>query len=49
MTTTESPYSIDDLEAEFVGLAGRLAVATCRWLLLVARFDAADGADRWVC
>jgi hypothetical protein len=47
MTNQESPYSIDDLEAEIVGLAGRLAAATCRWLLLVARFDAADGADRW--
>jgi hypothetical protein len=47
MTRAESPYSIDDLEAEIVGLAGRLAAATCRWLLLVARFDAVDGADRW--
>ena len=30
-----------------MALAGRVAAATCRWLLLVAEFDARDGADRY--
>jgi uncharacterized heparinase superfamily protein len=28
-------------------MAGRLAAATCRWLLLVADFDARDGCARF--
>ncbi len=34
---------LDQLGSRIVGLAGRLAAATCRWLLLVARFDAEAG------
>lgn len=34
---------VQELGAQIVGLAGRLASATCRWLLLVAAFDARDG------
>lgn len=33
-----------DLGIRIVALAGRLSAATCRWLVLVARFDAVDGA-----
>ena len=39
--------SLDELGSRIVGLAGRLAAATCRWLLLVADFDARDGCARW--
>jgi hypothetical protein len=39
--------SLDDLESRIVGLAGRLSAATCRWLLLVAEFDAREGYARW--
>jgi hypothetical protein len=35
--------SVDELGSRIVGLAGRLAAATCRWLLLVAQFDAREG------
>ena len=35
--------SVDELGSQIVALAGRLAAATCRWLLLVARFDACEG------
>jgi len=54
----ESPYvvslfpsaetnEIDNLSSQIVSLAGRLASATCRWLLLVARFDQRDGCARF--
>lgn len=43
---TES-VSLRDLESRIVGLAGRLSAATCRWLLLVAEFDAREGYARW--
>jgi hypothetical protein len=36
----------DELGACIVDLAGRLSAATCRWLLLVAEFDARDGWAR---
>ena len=36
-----------ELGSQIVALAGRVAAATCRWLLLVAEFDARDGADRY--
>jgi hypothetical protein len=39
--------AIDELGADIVAMAGRLAAATCRWLLLVADFDARDGYARW--
>jgi hypothetical protein len=35
--------SVDELGARIVDLSGRLAAATCRWLLLVADFDARQG------
>jgi len=41
---TVSDVSVDELGSRIVGMAGRLAAATCRWLLLVAEFDARDGA-----
>src|SRR5882757_6000566 len=39
-----SDVSVDELGSRIVGMTGRLAAATCRWLLLVAEFDARDGA-----
>ncbi len=36
-----------ELGSQIVALAGRVAAATCRWLLLVAEFDAREGADRY--
>ncbi len=42
----EAELSIDDLGERIVGMAGRLAAATCRWLLLVAAFDAREGCAR---
>jgi hypothetical protein len=39
--------SLDELGSQIVGLAGRLAASTCRWLLLVAQFDARDGCARF--
>lgn len=46
--TASSPspavLDLDRLGERIIGLAGRLAAATCRWLLLVAEFDARDGA-----
>jgi hypothetical protein len=38
---------VEELGSRIVGLAGRLAAATCRWLLLVADFDARDGCGRY--
>lgn len=35
--------SIPELESELVGLAGHLAAAQCRFLLLLTEFDARDG------
>src|SRR5882757_2079377 len=64
MNTTQSPCvatvsgsAVDELGSRIVGMAGRLAAATCRWLLLVAEFDVRDGAgtfglastSRWLC
>ena len=39
----DAGLDLDQLGSRIVGLAGRLAAATCRWLLLVARFDAEEG------
>lgn len=36
-----------ELEQEICELAGHLAAATCRWLLLVAEFDARGGWAEW--
>jgi len=38
-----SALSIPALETELVSLAGHLAAAHCRWLLLLAEFDTRDG------
>ena len=43
----EEDISVSELGSQIVGLSGRLAAATCRWLLLVAAFDARDGCARW--
>lgn len=40
----DAALSVQDLGSRIVALSGRLAAATCRWLLLVAEFDARDGA-----
>jgi hypothetical protein len=37
------------LEAEITSLAGHIAAATCRWLLLVAEFDRREGWAGWEC
>src|SRR5882757_896572 len=42
-----SASNIDELGSRIVGMAGRLSAATCRWLLLVAEFDARDGAAKF--
>jgi hypothetical protein len=39
---------IDELGSRIIGMAGRLAAATCRWLLLVAAFDARRGFDKFL-
>ena len=52
MESTESPSkqvnssdeALDDLAAQIVAGAGRLAAVTGAWLSLVADFDACDGA-----
>ncbi|MGH8891023.1 MAG: HNH endonuclease [Acidothermaceae bacterium] len=41
-----SNLALDELAAEIVSAAGRLSAATCAWLLLVAKFDAASGHVR---
>ena len=43
----DAALSLDELGSRIVGLAGRLAAATCRWLLLVAEFDAREGWARF--
>lgn len=55
METTESPSEqakspheqLDELASQIVAGAGRLAAATGAWLLLVADFDARDGAYKF--
>jgi hypothetical protein len=39
----DAALDVEQLGARIVGLAGRLAAGTCRWLLLVAEFDAREG------
>lgn len=46
-TRTDDDLSTEELGARIVGLAGRLAAATCRWLQLVAEFDHRDGCASW--
>ena len=45
--STDPTRPLLDLGDQIVGLAGRVASATCRWLLLVAEFDDRDGADAY--
>jgi hypothetical protein len=40
-------HRLAQLEQEICELAGHLAAATCRWLLLVAEFDARGGWAEW--
>ena len=40
---------LERLEAEITQLAGNLAAAECRWLLLVAEFDRRKGWEQWGC
>ncbi len=40
---------LERLEAEITELAGNLAAAECRWLLLVAEFDRRRGWEQWGC
>jgi hypothetical protein len=41
----DSASSMEQLGSRIVALSGRLASATCRWLLLVGEFDARDGGE----
>src|SRR4051794_4593435 len=43
----DAALDVDQLGSRIIGLAGRLASATCRWLLLVAAFDAREGYVRF--
>jgi hypothetical protein len=43
----DASLSTDELGSRIVALSGRLAAATCRFLLLVAEFDARDGFCRF--
>ena len=40
---------LERLEAEITTLAGHLAAAECRWLLMVAEFDRRKGYEQWGC
>lgn len=42
----DAGLSTDELGSHIVVLASRLAAATCRWLLLVAEFDARAGHEQ---
>lgn len=43
----DGSLSTDELGSRIVALSGRLAAAACRFLLLVAEFDARDGCSRF--
>ena len=40
---------LERLEAEITELAGHLAAAECRWMLLIAEFDRRAGYEQWGC
>jgi hypothetical protein len=40
---------LERLEAEITELAGHLAAAECRWLLLIAEYDRRGGHEHWGC
>jgi len=42
-----SPVPLERLEAQICELAGHLAAATCRFLVLLADFDARQGWASW--
>jgi len=42
-----APAPLDELEREICELAAHIAVATCRWLELVAEFDSRGGWAEW--
>ncbi len=44
---TPDDLAAKELGSRIVALAGRVASAQCRWLLLVAEFDAIDGASSY--
>jgi Domain of unknown function (DUF222)/HNH endonuclease len=44
---SQEPVPLARLEREICELAGHLAAAMCRWLLLVAEFDAREGWREW--
>ena len=41
--------SLDALEREITRLAAQISAATCRWLCLLAEFDAREGWTQWGC
>jgi len=41
----DDSLTLEQLGSRIVALSGRLASATCRWLLLVGEFDARDGGQ----
>jgi hypothetical protein len=45
--SAETFESLEKLGSQIVAFSGRLAAATCRWLLLVAQFDERDGARQF--
>jgi hypothetical protein len=48
-TTAEEPVPLERLEAEITELAGHLAAAEHRWLLLIAEYDRRAGYEQWGC
>jgi hypothetical protein len=46
---TDGPSECAELEAQICALAGNLAAAECRWLQLVAAYDAVEGWRGWEC
>lgn len=47
-TAAQPPATpLERLEADICELAGHLAAATCRWLLMVAEFDRREGWAQW--
>src|SRR3954451_1821975 len=49
LETAFGEMPLDRLEAEITELAGHLAAAECRWLLLIAEFDRRGGHEQWGC
>lgn len=45
--TSGAAGDVDELGSRIVGLAGRIAAASGRWLLLVAEFDSAHGFEQF--